>query len=403
MYTYQLIIRLVSCFNPKAKLWVKGRKNWQAKLKSAIGNHNKVIWFHAASLGEFEQGRPLIEKIKSEHDDVFVLLTFYSPSGYELRKNYDKADYVCYLPADTKSNAKQFLEIVKPSQAYFIKYEFWFNYIQKLGQLNVPLYLVSGIFAEHQVFFKSYSKWFVKQLAAFTHFFVQNEHSVSLLKKLGFDNVTKAGDTRFDRVIEIAEEAVADALVKTFVGDKKCIVVGSSWPKDEALLLPFINKNTDYKYIIAPHEIHESHINEIASGLNVQYQIWTKADNSKLADAQVLIVDTIGQLASLYQFANLAYVGGAFGSGLHNILEPAVYGIPVVFGPKYQKFQEAKDLLNKEAVVSINDAENLHEVLNNWLEKDQERLKMGQKAKDFIYQSQGAVNIIFENTLSKNL
>ncbi len=394
MYAYQLIIRLAAMFNPKAKLWVKGRQDWQSQLKTAIANHNKVIWFHAASLGEFEQGRPLIEKIKAEQTDAFILLTFYSPSGYELRHNYKKADYVCYLPADTRRNAQQFLDIVKPAKVYFIKYEFWFNYIHEMQERHIPLYLISGIFAEHQVFFKPYSKWFVKQLAAFTHFFVQNAHSVDLLNQLGFNNVTLAGDTRFDRVIEIANNAVADPMVKTFVGDKKCLVIGSSWPKDEALLLPYINQNSAFKYIIAPHEIHPSHINDIQSGLRVPFQVWTKADRHQLADAQVLIVDTIGQLSGLYQFADVAYVGGAFGSGLHNILEPAVYGIPVVFGPKYQKFQEAKDLLSHKAVCTVHNQEALFETLDDLLTNESKNYDMGQRARDFIYKSQGAVDII---------
>jgi 3-deoxy-D-manno-octulosonic-acid transferase len=358
-----------------------------------------VIWFHAASLGEFEQGRPLIEKIKKTHPEIFIVLSFFSPSGYELRKNYDKADYVCYLPADTQKNAQLFLTIVNPKKVYFIKYEFWFNYIKIMGEKNIPLYLISGIFSEHQVFFKFYAPWFVKQLKAFRHFFVQNTRSVTLLKSLNFDNVSLAGDTRFDRVIEIAESKTEIEDITHFVGDKKCLVIGSSWSKDEDLLCSYINSRSAYKYIIAPHEIHSQHISSILSKLKVQVQVWSRKEKDQLDAAQVLIIDQIGMLSSIYRYADVSYVGGAFGLGLHNILEPAVYGIPVIFGPKYKKFQEAKDLLDIAAVCSISTEAELQTSLDMLLTDVDKKEQMGRSAKQFIYQSRGAVNIIFEKTI----
>ena len=401
IYFYQWLIGLVAQFNPKASLWMSGRKDWEKNLKNALRKENNVIWFHAASLGEFEQGRPLIEKIKNEHKDVFILLTFFSPSGYEIKKNYENADYVCYLPADTQQNAKKFLSIVKPKKVFFIKYEFWYNYLSEIKKRKIPLYLISGLFRSQQIFFKSYGKWFLKQLTSFSKFYLQDKKSLELLQNKGFDNAIVAGDTRFDRVIEIAEHPQNISAIKMFISENPCLVIGSSWPKDEKLLAEYIKQHPNYKYILAPHQIDETHlknIEEMLPNITQRYSNYIKQPQKQVS---VLIIDNIGLLSSIYQYADLAYIGGAFGTGLHNILEAAVYGIPVVFGPQYSKFQEANDLIAQKAAFSISNSTELFSVLNLLFEDKQENQKIGKKAKSFIYKSQGAVDLIYTNIFKK--
>jgi len=397
IYIYQGLITLVSLFNPKAKLWINGRKDWKQKLTEATKVKENIFWFHAASLGEFEQGRPLIEKIRLEQKDVFILLTFFSPSGYEIRKNYPGADYICYLPADTKSNAKDFISIAEPKQVFFIKYEFWYNYMKVLKQKGISLYLVSGIFRDKHIFFRSYGAWFRKQLQAFTYFYLQDQFSIENLKKIGYNNALLVGDTRFDRVIEIAEQAQEIELIKDFIEEKPCLVIGSSWPDDEELLVKYINENSTYKYILAPHEINASHIESIETKLKVPYQRFSDYSKNKDTNSSVLIIDNIGMLSSIYQYANVAYIGGAFKTGLHDILEAAVYGIPVIFGPEYSKFQEAKDLVTEQAVFSITNYQELSLVLNTYLTDKTKAKEFGESARSFIYKSKGAANLIYQD------
>ena len=398
IYFYRWLIGFVSLFNPKAKLWIDGRKNWRLNLETATKDAENLIWFHAASLGEFEQGRPLIERLKKEQPNCFILLSFFSPSGYEIQKNYKGADYVCYLPSDTKSNAKDFISITKPKQAFFIKYEFWYNYLSELKNNKIALFLISGIFRPEHIFFKTYGSWFRKQLKNFDSFFLQDQRSVDLIKSIGFNNTVLTGDTRFDRVIQIAENSKEIEQVKLFVGDKKCLVIGSSWPIEEAMLCEYINLNPEYKYIIAPHEINETHIKEIESRLTVAYKRWSEYDDK---DTRVLIIDNIGMLSALYKYANFAYIGGAFGSGLHNILEAAVYGIPVLFGPKISRFKEAGELIESNAAYSVSCKEELLGKLDMFFTKPDKTLEFGENAKQFIYKSKGASDLTWQH-LYKN-
>lgn len=402
IYLYQFIIRLVSVFNPKARLWISGRKDWKHKLEEATNGATNLVWFHAASLGEFEQGRPLIEKIKAEQKDVFILLSFFSPSGYEIRKDYSGANYICYLPADTQKNARDFIKITQPKQTFFIKYEFWYNYMRELKKNKVPLFLISGIFRANHIFFKPYGVWFRKQLKAFSYFYVQNQESENHLKSIDLNNILVVGDTRFDRVIEIAEQTKEIENIKAFIDNKSCLVIGSSWPKDEEILSEYINKHPEYKYILAPHEIHESHLLGIEKSLNVSSQRYSTIQVDSLSKSSVLIIDNIGMLSILYKYADIAYVGGAFGTGLHNVLEAAVYGIPVLFGPDYSKFQEAKELIAFQASISVANYDELENNLELFFTDELERRKVGKKAKSFIYKSKGAVDLIYSDIFRKN-
>lgn len=358
--------------NAKAKLMIVGRRNLFENLKHQLKNsdlptpNSKLIWFHCASLGEFEQGRPLMEKLKLQQPDVKILLTFFSPSGYEIRKNYSGADFIFYLPMDTPSNAKKFIEIVNPQKVFFVKYEFWFNYLAELKNKNIPTYLVSGIFREDHHFFKSTGAWFRKQLNSFTHFFLQDEKSLELLNSIGYKNTTLCGDTRFDRVFEVSKNVNEVDLVKLFVGISKTIIVGSSWLEDERIISKFQTRLPDgqvsnFKLIIAPHEIDEKHLASIeaefipllrGAGLCLRY---SKANEKNISQAQILIIDNIGMLSSLYQYGTIAFIGGGFGKGIHNILEAATFGLPIIFGPNYQKFTEAKELIKLGGAFSIND------------------------------------------------
>jgi 3-deoxy-D-manno-octulosonic-acid transferase len=349
---------LAGFFNPKAKAFNEGRSQIFKKLKSTLQNNTSpVIWVHCASLGEFEQGRPVIEKLKEEFSDHKILLTFFSPSGFEVRKGYDKADYVFYLPWDTRKNASQFIELTKPVLAIFIKYEFWYHYSAQLNKRNIPLLSVSTIFRKDQLFFKGYGGFYRKILFNFNHFFVQNEESAKLLRDIKLMNYTKAGDTRFDRVNELVNRGSDLPAVTAFKGNEKIMVIGSCWPEDLDVLIPFINENYHHiKFIIAPHEITESFISNLEESLNAETIRYSKIETIKPENAHVLIIDNIGMLGRLYKYGEFAYIGGAFGKGLHNILEAACYGIPIFFGNKnYQKFQEAIDLINRGGAFEISD------------------------------------------------
>jgi len=344
---YSLIIQFYSLFNKKARQFVKGRKGVFSKIANEINPDQPVVWFHCASLGEFEQGRPLIEKVKKEHPAYQILLSFFSPSGYEVRKNYNIADSVVYLPLDGLKNARKFYQLVNPDKVFFVKYEFWYFYLKEAQKRDIPAYLVSAIFRENQVFFRPYGKWYRNILKYFTHIFVQNENSKRILLENNITNVSISGDTRFDRVREIAEGTCKIPLAKEFVGDKKVLIAGSTWRKDEELLIRYMEEtDLDLKMIIAPHEVHESNIQRLVRAFSRKNVIcFSEADLETVNEADVLVIDSVGMLSSLYQYGTIAYIGGGFGKGIHNILEPATFGLPVFFGPNYQKFKEAVDLI----------------------------------------------------------
>ncbi len=375
LYTFliwiaQLLYRIVAFFHPKARLFVSGRANLFKRLNLALSeNKNTIIWIHCASLGEFEQGRPIIESFKKQDPSIKILLTFFSPSGYEVRKNYALADYIFYLPWDTAQNAKRFIQITKPSLAIFIKYEFWYNYTYQLKKKNIPIISASSIFRPDQMFFKWYGLFFRNMLKQFTHFFVQNTQSSELLKNIGITQTTVAGDTRFDRVFEIAQHAAELEIVKKFKSHENIFVVGSLWPEDLEVLAPFINEHRQsLKFILAPHEISEPFITQIEQSMSAKTVRYSRATEN-IENYSVLIIDNIGMLSKLYRYGEFAYIGGAFGKGLHNILEAACYGVPIFFGNKnYQKFLEAKDLVIRGgafAVENHTDLKKNFELLNN--------------------------------------
>ena len=393
---YQGAIYVTSVFgNPKAKLWIQGRKNLFSQLQDQLQANTKRIWIHAASLGEFEQGRPLIEKIREQHPQYHILLTFFSPSGYEIRKNYAGANYISYLPLDTPSNARRFIDLINPEIVLFIKYEFWFNYLSELKKRNIPVYLCSAIFRENQLFFKSWGTWYRRMLNFFTHFFVQTENSKKLLGSIGFSNVTVTGDTRFDRVYSIASQAKEINEVKAFVGNFSCFIAGSTWEPDEDLLIRYINESqTPLKYIIAPHEIYSIHIERLEKLIRknvVRFSTWKQ---NMAGDYDVLIIDNIGMLASLYQYGKVAYIGGGFGKGIHNVLEAATFGLPVLFGPNHLKFQEAIDLINEGGAFPVHNYNNLKDKLDEIYGNPSCLEIAGKKAAGFVKRNIGATEKI---------
>jgi 3-deoxy-D-manno-octulosonic-acid transferase len=391
---YYFGILLASLFNRKARLWIKGRKGIFDKIKKQVSAENNLFWFHASSLGEFEQGRPLIETLKSKNKSIKILLTFFSPSGYEIRKNYKQADYIFYLPPDTKKNAVKFINLINPSKAFFIKYEFWYHYLNQLKSNNIPVYLVSANFRPNQVFFRWYGGWFRKILNKFTHIFVQNKKSELLLKNIGLYNVTVSGDTRFDRVAEIARQAKEIEIAAEFKQDSPVIIAGSTWDKDQEILVEFINASSlKVKYIIAPHEINESAIQNLVKSINKPVIRYSSVSTVNIKEYQVLIIDNIGMLSSLYRYADIAYIGGGFGVGIHNILEAATFGLPVVFGPNYGKFQEAVDLVESGGAFPINDYRSLKKQFDNLLDKI-ETNEAGPISREYVQKNQGATNII---------
>ncbi|MEI7802935.1 MAG: glycosyltransferase N-terminal domain-containing protein, partial [Bacteroidota bacterium] len=349
---YAGAIRVAALFNPKAKLWLSGRKNLLQQIKQTVTPHDNLIWMHCASVGEFEQGRPVIEKLKKENPNCKVLLTFFSPSGYELRKNYSGADYIFYLPLDTRKNAKAFIETINPQLAIFVKYEFWFHHLNELRKKNIPAILISGIFRREQIFFKWYGKSFQSVLKSFKTIFVQDKNSMELLQQFGINNTTLSSDTRFDRVIQVKNEAKQFPEIEKFCVDKKIIVAGSTWQEDEKIIIQAIRNFSHYKFIIAPHEISEAHISNLMNQLGEKAIRYSQLQNAK-TEKQFLVIDNVGMLSSLYRYGAIAYVGGGFGNGIHNILEAAVFGIPVLFGPNYKKFKEANDLVAEQYCYTI--------------------------------------------------
>jgi len=392
---YQLLIRLASLRSEKARKWLRGRRNIFSRLRKELPTDQPIYWFHVASLGEFEQGRPVIEAIRKKAPEVKILLTFFSPSGYEVRKNYEFADYVYYLPLDTPFNVKRFLDVVKPAKAFFVKYEFWYHYLTGLKKRGIPTYIFSAIFRPSQIFFKPWGRWYRQALSAYTHIFVQNQESLNLLNKFGFTNVSLSGDTRFDRVGQIADAAPRISVLDEFADDKKLVVAGSTWKADETLLLDYINSSKhEVKYVIAPHEVSDKSIQRITEALTKKYVRFSQAREGDLQQADVLIVDGYGYLTSVYRYGNLAYIGGGFGSGIHNILEAATFGMPVIFGPNHEKFQEALDLLQKKAAFCIHDYDELKLVMDEFLGNEEKLEFTSNLASDYVSQSRGASDVI---------
>lgn len=395
---YTFLIRLVAPFNEKARLWIRGRKGLLSQMAAKIDGSKPVVWFHSSSLGEFEQGRPVIEAFKAKHPDYAVLLTFFSPSGYEVRKNYAGADYIFYLPADTRRNARRFMQIVKPKAALFIKYDFWYNYLSQLHKAGVPTYVFSSIFRPQQAFFKWYGGWYRKMLKFFTLLFVQDENSKRLLAGIGINNVQIGGDTRFDRVYDLVQQAKPQPIIERFVADAdKVLVAGSTWIGDEELLCRYANEH-NIKMIIAPHETTEANVSRVGSSCTGKVVRYTdaQADESKVDGANVLIINCIGLLSSLYRYGQLAYIGGGFGKGIHNTLEAATYSVPVVFGPKYHKFREACQLIERGAAISISDYEQLTRAFDHYFANPDDCKRAGQKASAYVDEMRGGTTLIMK-------
>lgn len=390
---YKLGVYVVSWFKPEVKKMRKGEKEAVEKILKVRKEGQKWVWVHAASLGEFEQGRPLIERIKANEPDTKILLSFFSPSGYEVRKNYNLADLVVYLPLDTPTNARRFVEAANPTKVYIIKYEFWLNYLKCLRTRGIETYIVSAIFRKNQVFFKWYGGIFRQGLKAFKTLYVQNEESKELLAEIGFNNVVVAGDTRFDRVNDIANAAKQLPIAEAFANKGMTLVVGSSWQPDEELLCRWINKHTEYKMIIAPHHVEENRIREIEGLLNRKSVRYTQCTSDKdVEGADVLIINTIGLLSSIYQYGSVAYIGGGFGVGIHNTLEAAVWGMPVVFGPNFGKFKEAKELISCQGGFSISTYDEMENTFDMAFSGE-----YGKNAADYVKSKVGASQLIIEN------
>lgn len=446
IYIYLIGVAIGSLFNKKIKKMWRGEREAVDLLKEKVDPTAKYVWFHAASLGEFEQGRPLIEQLRATHPEYKILLTFFSPSGYEVRKNYEGADIVCYLPLDTIRNARRFLRAVHPVMAFFIKYEFWYNYLHILRHRGVPVYSVSSIFRPGQVFFKWYGRNYAKVLHCITHFFVQNEVSLQLLKGIGIDEATVVGDTRFDRVLQIKEQAKKLPIVEAFKGINgkgeacndelsedackrvlskdackgnlsedackgdlsengckgcKVFVAGSSWQPDEDIFIRFFNGHPDWKLIIAPHVIGEDHLAYILDKLQMKAVRYTQATEQSAAEARCLIIDCFGLLSTIYRYGEIAYVGGGFGVGIHNVPEAAVWGVPVLFGPNNKRFQEAQDLLACKGSFEVTDYDSFNTIISRLISDDQFRHQCGEASANYVKSRSGATDIIMKSVVGK--
>ncbi len=393
------VLQLLALFNPKMKLFVDGRKGVFERIREKINPSDKTIWFHAASLGEYEQGLPVIEQIKIKYPEHKIVVTFFSPSGYEVRKNNTTADLTIYLPLDTKRNAQLFVELVHPEMVFFIKYEFWPNYLNELKKRAIKTYLISGIFRKNQAFFKGYGGFYRNALNTFDYFFVQNENSKNLLQSIGFTNVKISGDTRFDRVVSILERDNSLDFIEQFKDQKTTIVIGSSWPKDESLLVNYINSaSADLKFIIAPHNIHKSEIDKLQTLITKKTILFSEKENQNLNEFQVFIIDTIGILTKIYSYADIAYVGGGFGNpGVHNILEPATFGVPIVIGPNYSHFAEATALVHQGGCISISNIKELQDALDNLISNEDIRHEKGHICDTFVQMNKGATVTILNS------
>ncbi len=396
---YAFFLRLITPFHKKVKLMVEGHVDTYEILKSKVDTTSKYVWFHVASLGEYEQALPMIEIIRKEKPSYKILLTFFSPSGYEVQKNNKLVDIVCYLPFDTKRNVKRFLDLAQPDIAIFVKYEFWYNFIHELYKREIPVYLISAIFRPNQLFFKPWGNVFKKILHYYTQLFVQDKKSEQLLKEQGLKNVTVMGDTRMDRVIKIKDDALDLPLVDKFTtlrNNQSVLVAGSSWPEDESLLINYFNKHAYLKLIIAPHLINEEHLKQIESKLKRPFIRYSQAQvgDVNILNYDCLIIDNFGLLSSIYRYGQIAYIGGGFGAGIHNLPEAAVYGIPVIFGPNHKKFLEAKELLKSGGGFTISDEPELNKVLKDFVTSPEDLEIAGEAAANYIYKSAGATQKI---------
>lgn len=384
IWLYVIAIRISSLFKGKSRLWINGRKDIFKRIKDTIQNSSEIVWFHCASLGEFEQGKPIIKAYKLKHPKHKILLTFFSPSGFENKKETNIANWVFYLPIDTKANAKKFIDIVKPIKVIFVKYEFWFNYIYELKKQKIPFYSVSTIFRDGQSLLKY--RWFNKQLKNVTHFFVQDKKSKEILNNIGINNITISGDTRFDSVIANAKNPISIQLIELFSKNKNTIICGSTWPKDEILLMTYIKKHPENNYILVPHET------EYISKLQTQTNglLYSHANKENILNTNLIIIDSVGLLHNIYQYGNIAYIGGGFGKGIHNILEAVVFGLPVIFGPNYQKFNEANQLIKKRGAVAISNYRELKSAIYRLNDFDKSI------ALNYINDNSGATNRILK-------
>lgn len=406
LFLYNIIVqianfslKIVALFSPKIKLFIYGRKPVFEILKKKIKPSDKTIWFHAASLGEYEQGLPVIEKIKEKYPSHKIIITFFSPSGYEVRKNNLVADVTVYLPLDTKKNATNFISLIHPDLVFFIKYEYWPNYLNQLRKHEIPTYLISGIFRKNQMFFKWYGGFYRKALDTFSYFFVQNDVSKKLLLQIGKTKVSVSGDTRFDRVATILEKDNSLDFISRFKNDTLTVVIGSSWPKDESLLVDFINQTSQkIKFIIAPHNIKTEQIQELKNSISKKAVLFSEKENKNLADFDVFIIDTIGILTKIYSYADIAYVGGGFGNpGVHNILEPATFGVPIVIGPNYSHFAEATALVDLGGCISISTKSELLDAFSNLIANDDIRFEKGHICNTFVQMNKGATNCVLKH------
>jgi 3-deoxy-D-manno-octulosonic-acid transferase len=397
LFLYVVAIRIAFLFNAKARKWIRGRRDIIQVIKSTLPHNEERIWIHCSSLGEFEQGRPLIDSIKKDHPHKKIVLTFFSPSGYEVRKDYEHADYVFYLPMDGCKTAARFIRAVNPALAIFVKYEFWYHYLRTLRKSNIPTIIIAAAFRPSQPFFHKYGSFFRKMLQSFTYFFVQDQASKDLLATIGYtDNVIVAGDTRYDRVAEIAATAPKMPEVETFVGASKILIAGSTWPDDEKLLASCLSRLPgDWKMIIAPHEVHQAHIQQVKELFSWDGMLYSELQDKPIEDKRVLIIDNIGMLSSLYQYGEIAYVGGGFQKGgIHNVLEPAVFGLPVIFGPIYQKFVEANLLVSKGFAFPVKDSDEAQTLFSNMIPDKPLIASLHQQIKAFVSEQRGATEKI---------
>lgn len=396
---YGIIAHVVALWSPKARLWCEGRKGLLKRMAQTIPSSQRIIWVHVSSLGEFEQGRPIIEKLRHEQPEYKILVTFFSPSGYEIRHNYEGADYIFYLPNDTPHNVKQFLDIVNPEIAIFVKYEFWLNYLSELRARKIRSFIVSAIFRENSIFFKPWGFAWRNALEAYETLFVQDENSKTLLAKWGFDNVVVAGDTRFDRVWDITRGCVELPIIEKFKGDKNLFIAGSTWKADEDILIPLIKSNPNIKFIVAPHEIDSERIDTLMKRVaNYGIKYSECSADSDLSAVQLLILDTMGMLSSTYKYASWGYIGGGFGKGIHNTLEAATFGLPISFGTNYLRFKEACDLISLDVATSVNSAEELKEWFTP-LKDENHRDEISTKCLDFMARKRGATELIVTSIL----
>jgi len=396
---YISLIKFFSLFNKKARLWYTGRKNIFAELERTFPVNKPVIWMHCASLGEFEQGRPLIEKIKEKNSSYFILLTFFSPSGYEVRKNYTLADYVCYLPADTPSNVRKFLALIKPVKVYFVKYEFWRNYLQQLYKNQIDVFLISAIFRNNQLFFKWYGAFYQRLLFYFKKLFVQDKKSKMLLERIRVENVIISGDTRFDRVYEIKDSVKSLPALESFKGNTQVLIAGSTWEPDEKIILKYFQEQQyNLKLIIAPHEVHKSNIQRVVGLFGKECILYSKLESGNTDEAKILLVDTMGHLSSLYQYGDIAFIGGGFGKGIHNTLEAATFGLPVFFGPNYKKFKEARELIDAGGGFSISQYHEFKEKVDHLLESPELLKNASSISANYVKSNTGSTLKIIENS-----